>query len=195
VDEYQDTNRVQYLLIKELSARNRNICVVGEISRHVWMGTFHSLFARILRMESQRIGYTRSFTIYDTDDTLSLIKRVMTDLGISQQQFSPQGIRSRISRAKNQMLSPDEYRETGQDPLTARTAMVYEEAQQRLKRFNAMDFDDLLLKPLELFREHADVLERYQTRFSHILVDEYPRPVSHTSWWTSTRTPTGSSIF
>jgi DNA helicase-2/ATP-dependent DNA helicase PcrA len=153
--------------------KGRITSLVGEISRHVWMGTFHSLFARILRMESQRIGYTRSFTIYDTDDTLSLIKRVMTDLGISQQQFSPQGIRSRISRAKNQMLSPDEYRETGQDPLTARTAMVYEEAQQRLKRFNAMDFDDLLLKPLELFREHADVLERYQTRFSHILVDEY----------------------
>jgi len=153
--------------------KGRITSLVGEISRHVWMGTFHSLFARILRLESERIGYTRSFTIYDTDDTLALIRSVMTDLGISQQQFSPQGIRARISRAKNQMLTPEEYRETGSDPLTARTALVFDEAQRRLKKFNAMDFDDLLLKPLELFSLHADVLERYQTRFSHILVDEY----------------------
>ncbi len=153
--------------------KGRITSLVGEISRHVWMGTFHSLFARILRLESQRIGYTRNFTIYDTDDSLALIKSVMTELGISQQQFSPQGIRARISRAKNQMLSPQEYRESASDPLTERTAAVYEEAQRRLKSFNAMDFDDLLLKPLELFSRHADVLERYQNRFAYILVDEY----------------------
>ena len=153
--------------------KGRITSLVGEISRHVWMGTFHSLFARILRQESEHIGFRRNFTIYDTDDSLALIRSVMTDLGISQQQFSPQGIRARISRAKNQMLSPEEYRETGSDPLTQRTAQIYEEAQRRLKSFNAMDFDDLLLKPLELFSRHANVLKRYQNRFSHILVDEY----------------------
>ena len=153
--------------------KGRITALVGESSRQVWMGTFHSLFARILRMESEKIGFSRSFSIYDTEDSRALIKSVMGDLGISQQQFSPQGIRARMSTAKNQMLSPAEYRDSGSDPLTDRTALVYEEYQKRLKTFNAMDFDDLLLKPLELFKRQPDVLERYQYRFSHILVDEY----------------------
>ena len=111
-------------------------------------GTFHSLFARLLRFEGERIGFTRSFTIYDTDDSLALVKRVMGGLSISVQQYSPQGIRGRISLAKNQMLTPAELGATRGDPWAERAARVYEEYQHRLKESNAMDFDDLLLMPL-----------------------------------------------
>ncbi len=155
----------------EMKARITSL--VGEEAHHVWMGTFHSLFARILRMEAQALGYQRNFTIYDADDSLSQIKAAMNALGIPQQQFSPQGIRSRISMAKNQMVSPKTYRESGQDPMTEKTAMVYEQYGKALRRSNAMDFDDLLLKPLELFMQYPDVLKRYQERFTYILVDEY----------------------
>jgi DNA helicase-2/ATP-dependent DNA helicase PcrA len=153
--------------------KSRIITLVGEGSRALWMGTFHSVFARIMRREGERIGYDRNFTIYDTDDSLSLIKSVMNSLGVSPQQFSPQGIRARISSAKNQMISPKELRESGYDQLTERAADVFEEYQRKLRQSNAMDFDDLLLRPLDLFLQHPDVLERYQHRFKYILVDEY----------------------
>lgn len=156
---------------EEMKARIRNL--VGEAARYLWMGTFHSVFARILRMECEQAGYQRNFSIYDTDDTLSLIKSVMSSQGISQHQFSPQGIRSRISNAKNQMLSPKAYATTAMDPFAERTALVYRAYEKKLKEANAMDFDDLLLKPLELFTKHPDILERYQYRFKYILVDEY----------------------
>jgi len=153
--------------------KSRIASLVGGSSRAIWMGTFHSIFARILRKECETIGYDRSFTIYDADDSLRLIKGIMNSLGISQQQYSPQGLRSRISAAKNQMLSPKALRESGFDPMVERAATVYEEYERKLRRSNAMDFDDLLLNPLELFLKHRDVLERYQYRFTHILVDEY----------------------
>jgi DNA helicase-2/ATP-dependent DNA helicase PcrA len=137
------------------------------------MGTFHSIFARILRFEAERIGYQRNFTIYDSDDSLTLVRGIMNTLGISGQQFSPQGIRARISKAKNAMVTPRAMREAGVDAMTERTASVFEEYERRVKKSNAMDFDDLLLKPLDLFTHHPDVLERYQYRFRHIMVDEY----------------------
>ena len=139
----------------------RIVSLVGEKSRALWMGTFHSIFARILRMECEAIGYQRNFTIYDTDDSLSLIKRIMNELEISQQQFSPQGIRARISIAKNGMVSPAQYPEQGIDAMTERTAHVYEAYEREIARSNAMDFDDLLLKPLELFTRHPDILTKY----------------------------------
>ena len=147
--------------------------LVGGRSRPIWMGTFHSLFARILRVECEALGYQRAFTIYDRDDSLALVKSAMNDLTISQQAFSPQGILSRISGAKNQMVSPQEYREAALDPWSDKTAAVYEEYTRRLRNSNVMDFDDLLLKPLELFQKRADILERYQHRFQYLLVDEY----------------------
>jgi DNA helicase-2/ATP-dependent DNA helicase PcrA len=156
---------------EEMKGRIRGL--VGDPSREIWMGTFHSLFARILRKEAAAIGYGRNFSIYDTDDSLSLVKKIMNSLGVSQQQFNPQGIRSRISLAKNQMMSPKVYRETGLDPMTERAASVYEEYERRLRKCNAMDFDDLLLKPLDLFRQHPEILQRYHYRFKYILVDEY----------------------
>jgi len=153
--------------------KGRIVSLVGPESRNIWMGTFHSIFARILRFEAERIGYQRSFTIYDTDDSMSLIRGIMNSFGISGQQFSPQGIRARISKAKNLMSTPAMMREGDADAMTDRTATVYEEYERRLKKSNAMDFDDLLLKPLELFSRHPDVLERYHYRFKYIMVDEY----------------------
>lgn len=139
----------------------------------LWMGTFHSVFARILRRECEHLGYSRTFSIYDSDDSLSVIKQIMNSFGISQQQFSPQGIRSRVSVAKNQMLSASQYGQSVVDPFGRRVAQVYTEYQTILKNSNAMDFDDLLLKPIELFERHPDILERYHHRFKYVLVDEY----------------------
>ena len=153
--------------------KGRITSLVGEASRRVWMGTFHSIFARILRLECEKIGFRRNFSIYDSDDSLALIRSTMNALSISQQQYPPQGIRARISMAKNQLLDPEHYRESGVDLMTDRTAAVFTEYEKRLKESNAMDFDDLLIKPLELFTDHPDALERYQYRFKYILVDEY----------------------
>ena len=147
--------------------------LVGPASLALWMGTFHSLFARMLRFECEHLGYHRNFSIYDTDDSQSLIKSIMADKLISQQQFTPSGIRSRISHAKNSLVTPAELLRRAQDLVSERTADVYDEYERRLHRANAMDFDDLLLKPLELFRKHHDILRRYQQRFRYILVDEY----------------------
>jgi DNA helicase-2/ATP-dependent DNA helicase PcrA len=153
--------------------KERIAALVGPASKALWMGTFHSMCARILRTEGHRLGYDRNFTIYDADDSLALIKAVMNDRGISQQQYAPTGIRARISLAKNSFVTPAAMREGDADPLTERAAMVFEDYQIRLKKSNAMDFDDLLLKPLELFSAQAAVLERYQDRFRFLMVDEY----------------------
>ncbi len=147
--------------------------LVGPASRALWMGTFHSILARLLRFECERLGYRRNFSIYDTDDSHGLIKSIMTEKLISPQQFTPSGIRSRISNAKNSLVSPADLLRVSHDLMSQRTAEVFDEYERRLHRANAMDFDDLLLKPLELFRKHHDVLRRYQQRFRYILVDEY----------------------
>ncbi|HEX9005692.1 MAG TPA: UvrD-helicase domain-containing protein [Bacteroidota bacterium] len=153
--------------------KSRIVALVGEESRNVWMGTFHSIFARILRIEAERIGYGRNYTIYDTDDSLARIKSVMNQLSISQQQFPSQAVRGRISMAKNQLMDPQEFQRRFNDPISNAAAMVFPEYNAGLQQANAMDFDDLLLKPLELFTRHKDVLQRYQRRFQYILVDEY----------------------
>src|SRR5512143_2491654 len=124
--------------------KSRIVSLVGERSRTIWMGTFHSILARVLRFEAEHLGYTRSFTIYDTDDSLAAIKAIMENLGLPQQQFSPQEIRARISRAKNSMVTPKMMREGAFDQLKERTADIFEEYSARLRRSNAMDFDDLL---------------------------------------------------
>ncbi|MFN0158317.1 MAG: ATP-dependent helicase [Bacteroidota bacterium] len=147
--------------------------LVGPQSRGIWMGTFHSMFARMLRFEGEHAGYQRNFTIYDKDESISVVKTVMNDLKIPQQQFNPNAILSRISSAKNQFISPKEYAEKAFDPLSERTASVYQQYIKKLKHSNAMDFDDLLLVPLEIFLQRPDILQRYQRRFTHLMVDEY----------------------
>lgn len=147
--------------------------LVGEGARELWMGTFHSIFARILRREAELLGYTRSFTIYDSDDSLSAVKKCMERLNISHQHIQPQVVRSRISHAKNQMMSPEVFAGLGADFLDEKVATVYGEYEKTLHRSNAMDFDDLLVKPIALFQKHHDVLDKYHHRFTFALVDEF----------------------
>ncbi len=153
--------------------RERIVALVGDKSRPLWMGTFHSMFARILRTECDKLGYTRAFSIYDAQDSLALIKTVMGDLGIPLQQYNPPMIRARISGAKNQLVFPDEYARAATGIVDEKVALVYAAYQERLRLNNAMDFDDLLLKPVELFGRHKKILAHYQDRFRFILIDEY----------------------
>ncbi len=138
-----------------------------------WMGTFHSVFARILRFEAVHLGFERSYSIYDSDDSLALVRRVMSELNISQQQFNPKAIRSAISSAKNRLMTPEIIRTQSRSPYDEKTFLVYENYNRLLKENNAMDFDDLITLPITLFESYADALARWQSRFSHILVDEY----------------------
>jgi DNA helicase-2/ATP-dependent DNA helicase PcrA len=140
----------------------------------LWIGTFHSLSARMLRREAELLGFTRQFTIYDEDDRISLIRKLMDRQGHSTKLFPPKAVQSVISAAKNRMMGPAELASGGSfDRLAQVSAEVYEALGPALKAANAMDFDDLLLHPLRLFREHPDRLNAYQRRFNFILVDEF----------------------
>ena len=139
----------------------------------LWIGTFHSLCARLLRREARHLGFTPQFTIYDEDDRLALIKRLLERGGHSQRTFPPRQLQSIISGAKNRLTTPEELGAAAEDRFTRVAAEIYHEMDRALLRANAMDFDDLLLHPLALFREHPDRLEYYQQRFDSILVDEF----------------------
>ena len=154
--------------------KNRIATLVGETkAKSIWAGTFHSIFARILRIEAEYLGYTSAFSIYDTDDSLSMIRSIMRDAGISAQQFTPQSIKGRISQAKNQMISWQEYEASSQDINEKQTALVFKEYEKRLRVNNAMDFDDILLNIIRLLKLSPEIKEKYQQRFSLIMVDEY----------------------
>ena len=153
--------------------KSRIVELVGDKSRFVTMGTFHSVFSKILRYESEKIGYQSNYTIYDSDDSKSFMKNIMDDLGISTQQYKPNVFCSIISKAKNKLVSPIEFTKNARGLFEEKIALCYEEYQNRLKKSNAMDFDDLILKPIELFSRFPKVLEKYQEKFKFILVDEY----------------------
>lgn len=153
--------------------KERIIRLVGEKASVLWMGTFHSMFARILRKEAQHLGYTPSFTIYDSDDSVNAIRRCMEMVAVSAQQVPPQAIASRISNAKNQLLTPAKYAASATDFVEEKIGRVYAEYVSLLQRSNAMDFDDLLIKPIELFRRHPEILKKYHHRFRFVLVDEF----------------------
>ncbi len=148
--------------------------LLGQDPAGLWIGTFHSLSARLLRREAEALGFSRQFTIYDEDDRLSLIRRLMDTLGHSTKLFPPKVIQSVISAAKNRMVPPDELA-TGSpfDRVSQVAADVYRALGPALKSANAMDFDDLMLHPLTLFRERPDRLRDYQERFAFLLVDEF----------------------
>ncbi len=139
----------------------------------MWIGTFHSLFARLLRREAERIGFTSNFTIYDEDDQLSLLKGLLQEMNLSVQQFPPRMISYKISMSKNQFVRPDEFLKTAETQQELVIGKVYQNYQRRLSEMNAMDFDDLLIKPIELFELFPLVKEFYQDRFRYVLVDEY----------------------
>jgi DNA helicase-2/ATP-dependent DNA helicase PcrA len=153
--------------------KKRIVSLVGDKSSQLWMGTFHSMFARLLRQECVALGFSRNFTIYDTEDSLNLVKNIQHTLNINTQQFKPKAVYSKISSAKNKLIYPDEFESNARDLFTQEAARVYLEYQKLLKQNNAMDFDDLLLKPIELFEKHPKTLSKYQDRFRFLLVDEY----------------------
>ncbi|HVR41247.1 MAG TPA: UvrD-helicase domain-containing protein [Thermoanaerobaculia bacterium] len=138
-----------------------------------WIGTFHSTSLRILRRYADRLGYTKSFVVYDTSDQLTLIRRCMRELNINDEAFPPRSILHRISSAKNELMNPVEYEKTNLDFFGAKVSEVYRMYQKRLKEFDAMDFDDLIGNYVLLLREHDDVREELHRRFKHLLIDEY----------------------
>ena len=142
-------------------------------TRGMWVCTFHAMCVRILREDADLIGYTGQFTIYDDDDSRRLVRDIMSALDIEQRQFPLNMIRSRISTAKNANVGPDEFQARASSPQDRAAARVYQELERRLRAANAMDFDDLLVRTLELLRTRPEVLERYQDRFRYISVDEY----------------------
>lgn len=159
--------------------KERIIKLVGGEGRNLWMGTFHSIFARVLRAEASKLGYTSSFTIYDTDDSKAAIKQIVKNLNLDPKTYKPTFVLNRISMAKSNLLGPKDYQEnpeiyqTDIDSKRPAIGQIYQMYDQRLHNSNAMDFDDLLFNMNILLRDFPDVLLKYQQRFQYIMVDEY----------------------
>ena len=154
--------------------RERIERLAGADAGEAWIGTFHSICCRILRRDIEKLGYERNFTIYDDDDQQRVIKAVLKELDIDEKFLPPKAVGADISDAKNRLLSPDEWlQKRGGDYRSQKTHDVMTRYEQRLRAANALDFDDLLVKTLQLFVEHPPVLEYYQGRFQYVHVDEY----------------------
>lgn len=154
--------------------KDRLCAMLGETANDIWASTFHSTCARILRRDGERIGYSSHFTVYDTDDQRRLMKSILKELDISEKNITPKSILNEISRAKDSLISPAEYALTvGDDFRLKIISRAYTTYQKRLEDADAMDFDDLINKVVELFKKCQDVLEYYQNRFRYLMVDEY----------------------
>ena len=185
------TYRIAYLIHQNMAAPNEILALtftnkaakemqerighlIGDEANRLWMGTFHSVFSKILRYEAEKIGFNSDYSIYDTEDSKNAIKQILRENNYDPKEIKPRILQRRISDAKNELINPDHYNEkfvhSTLDDITARIYKIYVE---RLKHNNAMDFDDLLIKPIELFNEHPDTLEKYQDRFKYIMIDEY----------------------
>lgn len=138
-----------------------------------WMGTFHSICVRILRVDGDIIGIPKNYVIYDEDDRQGLIKQAMNKLGISEKEVKAKSVSAAISSSKNEMVDPEEYRAVAQVPFQKHVAKIYEKYEQLRRQANALDFDDLLLEVVRLLRESKEVRKRWQDTFKHILIDEY----------------------
>ena len=153
--------------------RTRIAQLLGADPRGLWIGTFHSLSARLLRREAPLLGFGPNFTIYDSDDSEGLVKRLLEARQLSPKAYPPRTVHGVISSAKNRMLQPEELGAQADTPLVRVAADIFAALGPALKQANAMDFDDLLLHPLTLFREHPERLAYWQDRFQHVLVDEF----------------------
>ena len=184
------TCRIAYLLEKGVSPyailaitftnkaakemRERVEKLVGPRAESMWISTFHSFCAKLLRFEIDgRFGYTRNFTIYDTTDQMTLIKDCLKQVNLDDKQFPPRSVLGTISSAKNALMDAYEFTGRAGDFYAQKVAEVYTLYEKKLKENNAMDFDDLLRLAVRLLQEHEDVREKYQNRFQYILVDEY----------------------
>ncbi|WP_266368974.1 ATP-dependent helicase [Tellurirhabdus rosea] len=159
--------------------RHRIESVIGNEARNIWMGTFHSVFAKILRIEAKSLGYTSNFSIYDTDDSKSLLRSIIKEFGLDDKLYKANVVFNRISGAKNRLVGPDDYISNPliqADDAAARipeVGRIYKAYARRCFGANAMDFDDLLFNTNVLFRDHLDILHKYQHKFQYVLVDEF----------------------
>ncbi len=154
--------------------KERVFSLVGDTASYMWIGTFHSMFARILRRHADLLGFTNRFSILDTDDQMKIVKECIKECDLNEKVFIPRSVLSEISRAKNEMIGVEKYREeAGAEYRKRKIAEVYARYRDKLLRNNSMDFDDILFYTVELFSSHPDVLEYYREQFRYILVDEY----------------------
>ncbi|MFF2890023.1 DNA helicase PcrA [Paenibacillus sp. NPDC057967] len=184
------THRIAYLIEKKRVApwsilaitftnkasremQDRVSSLVGPSGRDIWVSTFHSMCVRILRKDIDRIGFTSNFSILDSSDQLSVIRNCMKDLNIDTKKIEPKAVQASMSTAKNELISPERYEEKVGDYFEGIVAKVYAMYQKRLKSNNSLDFDDLIMKTIQLFKEMPEVLEFYQNKFRYIHVDEY----------------------
>ncbi|HEU4522840.1 MAG TPA: UvrD-helicase domain-containing protein [Thermoanaerobaculia bacterium] len=147
--------------------------LVPNIGARPWIGTFHSTSLRMLRRYADRLGFTKSFAVYDTADQMTLVRRCMRELNVNDDAFPPRAVLTRISHAKNELIGPEEYERTNLDFFGARVAEIYRLYQKRLREFDAMDFDDLIGNYVQLLEKNDDVRNELHERFQHLLIDEY----------------------
>ncbi|MFZ0452133.1 MAG: UvrD-helicase domain-containing protein [Ignavibacteriaceae bacterium] len=155
----------------EMKDRIREL--VGSKADSIWMGTFHSIFAKILRIESKSINFESNFSIYDAEDSKSLVTNIISDFNLNIESLTPNSVKHKISFLKNHMIMPDEFRKNISSPIEEKIADVFDEYQRRLVENNSMDFEDLLLKPIELFNINQKIHQKYKKKFAYILVDEF----------------------
>ena len=153
--------------------RERVEGLVGRSARAMWVTTFHSACARMLRADAERLGYSRSFTIYDESDSLRMLKRCMGELHVDPKRYPPRAIRSQISGAKNQLIDAAAFAQTQGSVFEGVAAEVYALYEKRMLEANAMDFDDLLVRTVEALELHEEARERWRRTFRDVLVDEY----------------------
>src|SRR5699024_3022281 len=147
--------------------------LIGPEAKYMWVSTFHSMCVRILRRDIERIGYSRNFTIVDTTDQRSVMKRILKDLNINPKQYDPRAMINQISGAKNELITPEMYEDQASNYFEQTVAKIYHAYQKTLRKNQALDFDDLIMETIHLFKRVPEVLQYYQRRFQYIHVDEY----------------------
>ena len=153
--------------------KERIIKQVGSVGYNIQISTFHSFGLRIIKENFERLGYDKNFTIIDSDDSLTVIKRILKDMNIDSKRCNPKFIKNQISSCKNEMVTVEKYHNLVNDEVSDITYKVYKKYQETLLRNNSLDFDDLLIKPIELFNKHPEVLQQYQELFKYVFIDEY----------------------
>ena len=153
--------------------RDRVIRIIGNIGYKCQISTFHSFGLLLIRENYEKLGYEKNFTILDSDDSTTVIKKIIKDMGLDPKYYNPKMIKNKISSAKNELMDPDEYSKYALADIDEKVFSIYRSYQTKLKNSNSLDFDDLLMLPIELLSKHPDVLKKYQDRFKYILIDEY----------------------
>lgn len=155
----------------EMKGRITNL--IGSVAKRIQISTFHSFGLKLIRENAEQLGYDTAFSIMDSDDSLTIIKKIMKEMNLDPKVYNPKAIKSKISSCKNELVSPDNYEKYAVSDYEKIVLEVYRKYQKKLKNSNAMDFDDLLILPIELFKNHPSILEKYQERFRYVLIDEY----------------------